>query len=81
MQDSTPESVTPSPEPDAAVGTGSGHDPGGSTPPPSPSDGASTSGLGTQDSQHGDAGGSHEAPYDLDGEQANPTEPRSPSGT
>ena len=81
MSESTPEVVPPSNEPDAAVATGSGEGSGGATPPPSPSEGASTSGLGTQASQHGDADGGDEAPYDLDGEQANPTQPQSPSGT
>jgi hypothetical protein len=73
------ESVPPSPDPDAAVGTGSGHDPGGVTPPPEPSEGASTTGLGSAASQQGETPPGN-APYSLDGDE-NPTEKQSPSGT
>lgn len=73
------EVVPPSDEPDAATVTGTGHEPSGTTPPPDPDEGASTSGLGTQSDQQG-SGSSGGAPYSLDGDE-NPTEPRSPSGT
>ena len=72
------EVVPPSTEPDAAVGTGSGA-PREGAPPPDPEQAASTSGLGTQDQQHGEPDDGP-APYSLDGDD-NPTEQRSPSGT
>ena len=80
MTEPTPEVVPPSSEPDAAVATGSGHETGGATPPPPPSESAGTGGVGTAADQQGDTaeGG---APYSLDGGDANPTDPASPSGT
>lgn len=73
------ETVPPSPDPDSATATGTGGSSGGAAVPPA--DSASTSGLGTHDEQQGDPGTAPEAPYDLDDQEANPTEPRSPSGT
>ena len=74
---SSPETVPPSDEPDAAVGTGSGRDVRAVTPPPA--DSASTSGLGTHDEQQGGSakGG---APYSLSGGDDD-ADPASPSGT
>ena len=79
MTDMSPEVVPPSSEPDAAVGTGSGHDSGGATPPPDPSESAGTGGVGSVSDQQGSSaeGG---AAYSLDGDD-NPTGQASPSGT
>ena len=75
------ETVQPSPEPDAAVATGSGEQKD-AAPPPAPQEGASTSGLGTQASQHGGPPPG-DAPYDLAPERSDDqdTEARSDSGT
>jgi hypothetical protein len=79
MTDMTPEVVPPSDEPNAAVATGSGHQPGGATPPRDSSEVAGTGGVGTVADQQGSSaqGG---AAYSLDGDE-NPTQPQSPSGT
>ena len=77
MSESSPEVVPPSSEPDAAVGTGSGRDAQAVTPPPD--SGASTSGVGTQESQRG-ASAQGGAPYSLSGHDDS-TGPKSPSGT
>ncbi len=76
-----PETVSPSPEPDAAAATGPSGEKDAAPPPPASSS-AGTGGLGTVDDQQGSSahGG---APYDLgdDGPRDPDQPPQSPSGT
>ena len=58
------ETVQPSPEPDAGVATGSGHEKD-AAPPPAPGESAGTTGMGSVGDQQGSGAPPADAPYDL----------------